>query len=233
MTSAGAAAALAAAVAGCAAGVGPYQPRRDAYATAGVARPDLVFDDADRRAAHQRAKQQRVPELGGGDTAMYAFDGGGYLGVKQGVSQTRRAGGAWSASTYAFEGHATLLHALLDDRLVAGATAFAVGYGTGDGAARGAARYLGVGGELIGKVGLTTALALRATAGRMLGQERIDDGAGQTSATAGAWRATGGLDWAASRLHGNDLVVTAELQAVRAATVDARALMFELTLAGI
>lgn len=227
---------------GCALGVGPYQPRRDAYATAGGSRPDLHFDEAERRAAHQAAKQLRVRELGGGESPMYAFDGGYYLGVKQGASQTRAGDGAWSGSVYAFEVHAGFTESVLSDHLLVGTNLFGVGYGTGNDATMASARYLGFGAELAAKVGVTSSLALRLAGGRLHGQSKLEEVLTDESATAGAWRVAGGFDWAAARLHGNDLVITAELQDARAgevtllgraAQIDARAVMFELVLVGI
>ncbi|MBL8624606.1 MAG: hypothetical protein JNK64_25075 [Myxococcales bacterium] len=225
----------------CAAGVGPYQPRRDAWATAGGARPDLHFDEQDRRVAHQTAKRLTLPELGGGTAPMYAFDGGLYLGVKQGASQTRVDDGAWSAAVYAFEGHAGLTHAVLDDRVVLGGNVVAVGYGSGDDQTMASARYLAAGGELSAAVGLTTSLAVRGAVGRLYGQARLATAGGDDRASVGGWRASAGLDWAWPRLHGNDLVVTAELQGARvdevalggrATRLAARALMLELVLVG-
>lgn len=226
----------------CGAGVGPYQPRRDAWATAGGARPDLSFDEQDRRVAHQAAKRLTLPELGGGTAPMYAFGGGLYLGVKQGASQTRVDDGAWSPAVYAFEGHGGLTHAVLDDRVVLGGNLFAVGYGSGDDRSMASARYLAAGAELAAAVGLTSSLAVRGAVGRTYGQVRRTDAAGDARASAGGWRASAGLDWAWTRLHGNDLVVTAELQGARvdevalggrATQLAARALMFELVLVGI
>ncbi len=242
----GAATALVASVlaasSGCGVGVGPYQPRRDGFATAGGARPDLRFDEHERRAAHQAAKQLTLPERGGGQTAMYAFDGGYYVGVKQGASQTRAGDGPWSSSTYAFELHAGFFESVLADHLVVGTSLFAVGYGTGNASQMIGGRYVGVGLELAAKVGITRSLALRAGGGRMHGQATVDDGMTEEDAPAGAWRAAAGLDWVIGRLHGNDLVLTAELQQARTAevallgqprSIDARALLFELVLVGI
>ncbi|MBK9032863.1 MAG: hypothetical protein IPL61_16590 [Myxococcales bacterium] len=225
----------------CGAGVGPYQPRRDAWATAGGARPDLSFDEQDRRVAHQAAKRLTLPELGGGTAPMYAFAGGVYLGVKQGASQTRVNDGPWSSTVYAFEGHAGVTQAVLDDRVVLGGNLFAVGYGSGDDAAMARARYLAAGVELSGALGLTPSLAVRAAAGRLYGQARITDAGAEDRAAAGGWRGTAGVDWAWTRVHGNDLIVTAELQGARvdeltllgaARQLTARALMLELVLVG-
>lgn len=228
-------------LAACAAGVGPYQPGRDAWATAGGARPDLHFDEQDRRVAHQAAKRLTLPELGGGTAPMYAFAGGLYLGVKQGASQTRVDGGPWSAAVYAFEGHGGLTQAL-GDRVVLGGNLVAIGYGSGDDHTMASARYLAAGGELTGALGLTSALAVRAAVGRLYGQARLSAAGVDDDAGAGGWRATAGLTWAWTRLHGNDLVVTAELHGARVDAValhgrstrlDARALLVELVLVGI
>lgn len=229
-------------VTACAAGVGPYQPRRDAWATAGGARPDLRFDEHDRRVAHQAAKRLTLPERGGGAAPMYVFEGGLYLGVKQGASQTRIDGAAWSPAVYAFEGHAGLTQAVLADRLVIGGNLFAVGYGSGGDRSMALARYLAAGVELGAAVGLTPTLAVRATAGRLHGQARLTDGGRDDDATAGGWRATAGVTWAWARVHGNDLAVSAELQGARVDPVTlldqpvqlaARALLVELVLVGI
>lgn len=229
-------------LAACGAGVGPYQPRRDAWATAGGARPDLRFDEQDRKVAHQAAKRLTLPEPGGGTAPMYAFGGGLYLGVKQGASQTRVDDGAWSPAVYAFEGHAGLTQAVLDDHVVLGSNVVAVGYGSGDDQSMASARYLAAGVELAGTLGLTTSLALRGAIGRLYGQARMATAGGDDRASAGGWRASAGLDWAWTRLHGNDVVITAELQGARvdevalggrATQLAARALMFELVLVGI
>ncbi len=236
------AAACALVAGGCGLGVGPYQPRRDAYATAGGARADLHFDEAERRAAHQAAKRQRVRELGGGETPMYAFGGGYYVGIKQGVSQTRAGDGAWSARVYAFEVHAGFFHAVLRDRVVLGTSLFAVGYGTGDRAATSSARYVGAGGELAVKLGVTDSLSLRTAGGRLHGRATLEEAMVEEDATTGAWRAAAGLDWVVARVHGNDLVLTTEAQLARTGeitllgqprNVEARALLFELVLVGI
>ncbi len=232
-----------AAVTGCGLGVGPYQPRRDSYATAGGARPTLDFSDVDRRAAHQAAKRLTLPERGGGDTPMYAFGGGYYVGVKQGVSQTRSGDAAWSGNLYAFEPHAGFFHTLLADRLTLATSVLAVGYGTGDDSSAAVSRYIAGGVELAAKVGVTGSLALRLAAGRLHGSARYDDGAAMgDSAPVGAWRGAAGLDWVMMRIRGNDLVLTTEVQQARTGevtllaqprSIDARALMFELVLVGI
>lgn len=230
-------------VGGCGLGVGPYQPRRDTYATAGGSRADLHFDEAERRAAHQAAKRLKVREVGGGETSMYAFDGGYYVGVKQGASQTRAGDGAWSASVYAFEVHAGFFQAVLRDRIVVGTNLFTVGYGTGNSTARSRARYVGAGGELALKVGVTDALAFRTAGGRLHGRASLEEAmVDDDDATTGAWRAAAGFDWVIARVHGNDLVLTTEAQLARTGLVtllgqprqvDARALLFELVLVGI
>jgi hypothetical protein len=228
---------------GCGLGVGPYQPKRDAYATAGGARPDLHFDEAERRAEHQKAKQLRVRELGGGEAPMYAFDGGYYVGVKQGASQTRAGDGPWGSSVYAFEAHAGFFESVLRDHLVVGTSVFGVGYGTGGSpTSMSSARYVGAGLELAAKLGLTEKLSLRTAGGRLHGRATLEEAMVEDQATSGAWRAAAGIDWVVARLHGNDLVLTTEAQLARSAEVmlmgtprhvDARALMFELVLVGI
>lgn len=239
---AGLAGACALVAGGCGLGVGPYQPRRDAYATAGGARADRRFDEAERRAAHQAAKRQKVRDLGGGETSMYAFGGGYYVGVKQGASQTRAGDGAWSSSVYAFEVHAGLFQAVLRDRVVLGTNLFAVGYGTGDSGSTASARYVGAGGELALKLGVTDRLALRTAVGRLHGRATLEEAMIEEDATTGAWRAAAGLDWVVARLLGNDLVLTTEAQLARTGEVTlvgqpravaARALLFELVLVGI
>ncbi len=233
------------ALTGCGIGVGPYQPRRDKYATAGGASPTLGFDDAGRRAAHQEARKKTLPEvLGGDETSMYAFDGGYYVGVKQGANQTRSSSDAWSGTVYAFEIHTGFFQTLFSDHLTLGANLFAVGYGTGNDTTKATNRYIPGGVELAAKVGLADALAMRASAGVLYGNAEYNEGAGGMKDTAPAWgkRATAGLDLVMFRFHGNDVVLTTEAQLARTDEVtllarprhiEARALLFELVLVGI
>jgi hypothetical protein len=229
---------------GCGLGVGPYQPRRDPYATAGGARPGFAFDEASRRAAHQQAKRETVPEIGGGTTAMYAFDGAYYVGVMQGAGRTREGDGDWGTTRFFMQVHAGFFQTILDDRLTLGVSALAAGYGSGNQSDGPVASYRAAGGELSAKVGLTRSLGLRLGAGLLYGSAEHDDDMAmvQDDAMVAGWRAAGGFDWVFGRLRGNDLVLTIEFHDVRTGRamlagtpthVEARGLGFELVLVGI
>jgi hypothetical protein len=229
------------AVSGCALGAGPWQPGRDAHSTAGSTQTSMESSDAGRESDHQQAKSKRLPELGGGTTPMYAFDGAYYVGMKQGVGWARDTGASFGSTSFFMEGHAGFGHRLFGDRLVLGVNAFAAGYGTGDQTDQTKVTFVAFGGEAIAKVPLFGGLGLHVAGGPVYGRITRKDGPSmEAHADTGGWRATIGLDWVLMRLFGDDLVLMAELQEIRTGetTVGAssmiaegRALAFELVLA--
>lgn len=218
--------------AGCAGGAGPFQPGRNAYATAGAAAGDT----------HDQARARTLPEVHGGETPMYALDGAFYAGMKQGASWSRGTDGAWSDAFFFMEIHAGLAQTVGGDRLTLAASAFVAGYGTGEHQSAGVSYVLG-GGELVGKVALSERAALRAGGGPVYGWLERDGQTTMESGKVSAWglRAVGGVDYVLMHLGAADVVLVVEAQALKSqdrdlggvtGSFEGGALAFELVFAG-